>query len=129
MGASWTISKAMWKLLGTFWEAYGPPLERLGSLLERLQSVLEASWDVLGAFWQHFGSIPRHFGRYFNAWEASSMHFTKILRNPEKHCKVLQKSRFGESENHEKLSLEGKLGPNLEPSLLIECNFELRGAS
>ena len=33
-------------------------------------------------------------------------------------------------ENHfKKMSLEGKLGPNLEPSLLIECNFELRGAS
>ena len=75
----------MWKLLQAFWEADGPPLERLGSFLKRLQSVLEASWDVLGAFWEHFGSIPRHFGKYFDAWEASSIHFTKILKTLEKY--------------------------------------------
>ena len=123
MGASWNNLKAMWKLLGAFWEAYRQPLERLGSFWGRLQSVFEASWDVLGtfwdvlgAFWEHFGSISRHLGKYFDAWEVSSMHFTKILKNLEKHCKVLQKSRFGGSENHEKITSESKLRPNLRLS-------------
>ena len=116
MGASRTISKAMWKLPEAFWEAYGPPLERLGSFLERLQSVFEASWDVLGAFWEHFGSIPRHFGKYFDAWEASSMHFTKILKNLEKHCKVLQKSMCGGSEISEKLSSDSLWASKLRSS-------------
>ena len=61
--------------------------------------------------------------------QASLKRFAEILKNHEKRCRVLQKSRFGGSENHEKLRLEGKLGANLEPSLLIECNFKLRGAS
>ena len=123
MGASRTISKAMWKLLGAFWEAYRPPLERLGSFWGRLQSVFEASWDVLGtfwdvleAFWGHFGSIPRHFGKYFNAWEASSMHFTKILKNLEKHCKVLQKSMCGGSEISEKHSSDSLWASKLRSS-------------
>ena len=41
------------------------------------------------------------------------------MRNLTKSCKVLQKSRFGESEINEKVSLEGKLGPNLELNWLV----------
>ena len=43
----------------------------------------------------------------------------KILKNLEKRCKVLQKSKFGGSENHEKLSLESKLGAILALSWLV----------
>ena len=45
--------------------------------------------------------------------------FAEILKNHEKCCKVLQKSRFGGSEIHEKIIMEGKLRPNLRPSWLI----------
>ena len=69
------------------------------------------------------------FGDYVGCWKASLKRFAEILKNHEKRCNVLQKSRFGGPENHEKLSLEGKLEPNSKPSLLIECNLELRGAS
>ena len=41
------------------------------------------------------------------------------MKNLEKLCNVLQKSRFGESEIHEKLSLESKLGPILALSWLV----------
>ena len=45
--------------------------------------------------------------------------FAEISKNHEKHCKVLQKSRFGGSGIDEKSSLEGKLGPLLTLSLLV----------
>ena len=83
----------------------------------------------MGGSWEHFGGIWGLFGGDFVAWTAVLMGFAEILKNLEKHCKVLQNSRFGGSENHEKMTLEDNLGPNLDPSLLIECNFELRGAS
>ena len=92
----------MWKLLGAFWEPFGPSLERLGSFLDRLKSVLGASWGILGASWEHFGSMRRHFESYFDAWKPSSKQFTEILRNLQKHCKVLQKSRLVEAEICEK---------------------------
>ena len=42
-----------------------------------------------------------------------------MLKNLEKRCKVLQKSRFGESGIQEKLSLEGKLRSHLRLSWLV----------
>ena len=56
---------------------------------------------------------------YFGAWEASLTRFAEILKNHEKHCKVLQKSRLGESGIDGKLNLEGKLGPFLILSLVV----------
>ena len=127
MGASRTVSKAVWKLPEAFWEAYGPPLERLGSFLERLQSVLEASWDDLGAFCKHFGSIARHFGRYVDAWQASSMHFTKILKNHEKHCRVLQESMCGASEISEKLSSDSLWASKLRSQSALDLKYSSLG--
>ena len=61
------------------------------------------------------------FGSDFGAWKAFLTRFAEILKNIEKRCKVLQKSRFGESEIHEKITLEGKLRQNLRPSWLIRA--------
>ena len=47
--------------------------------------------------------------------------FAEILKNLEKRCNVLQKSRFGLSEMIGKITLEGKLRPNLRPSWLIRA--------
>ncbi len=52
-------------------------------------------------------------GGDFGAWKLSSKRFIEVWKNLQKPCKVLQKWGFGESEIHEKLSLEGKLGPIL----------------
>ena len=66
----------------------------LGALLERLGRVLGGSWEdfigICGIFWS-----------FLAAWEASLTRFAEISKNHEKHCKVLQKSRFRESEIHE----------------------------
>ena len=43
------------------------------------------------------------------------------MKNLEKCCKVLQKSRFGRSEVNEKISLGGNLGPNLMLSWLVRA--------
>ena len=84
--------------------------------------ALEPSWRGLGSFLgaseEHFGHILELFGNDFGAWTADSKRFVNILKNFEKRCKVLQKSRFGGSEIHEKITLEGKLSPNLRPSWL-----------
>ena len=56
---------------------------------------------------------------YFGAWEASLKQFVEILKNLQKHCKVLQKSRSGGSAIDEKLSLESMLGPTLMLSWLV----------
>ena len=50
----------------------------------------------------------------------------ELLKNHEKHCKVLQKSRFGGSEIEGKISLESNLGPNLMLSLLARLNFGVK---
>ena len=50
----------------------------------------EPKWSQDGAVWTYFGVRKEY-----------SMRFSEILKNFEKHCKVLQKSRFGGSENHE----------------------------
>ena len=88
---------------------------------EPLGEVLGASWEplesLLGAFLWHLGAVLDYFG----AWKASSKRFAEILKNLEKCYKVLQKSRFGGSQIHEKLSLEGNLGPNLMLSWLVRA--------
>ena len=61
----------------------------------------------------------RQFGGDFGAWKLSLKRFIEILKNLQKPCKVLQKWGFGESEIHEKLSLEGKLGPISKLSWLV----------
>ena len=55
----------------------------------------------------------------FGTWEVSLRRFAAILKNLEKHCKVLQKSRFGGSAIHEKLTSEDKLRPILMLSWLV----------
>ena len=82
---------------------------------------MERSWELLGASEEHFGDILGLFGNDFGAWIAVSKQFVEILKNLEKRCKVLQKSRFGESEIHGKITLEGKLRSNLTPSWLIRA--------
>ena len=47
------------------------------------------------------------------------MRFAEISKTVEKHCRVLQKSRFGGSRIDDKSSLESKLGPFLTLSLLV----------
>ena len=59
------------------------------------------------------------FGDYFGDWKASLMRFAEILKNPEKHCKVLQKSRSGGSQNLWKIISKGKLGQKLRLSWLV----------
>ena len=90
-------------------------------------SALEASGTTLGGrlarFWEHLEGFWRVFGDHFRAFGASLKRFAAILKNLQKHCKVLQKSRFGGVEIHGKLSLDGKLGPKLELSLLIRVNI------
>ena len=60
-------------------------------------------------------------GDEFVAWKEVLRRFAEILKNHEKRCKVLQTSRFGGSEIHKKLSLEGKLGPILALSWLVRA--------
>ena len=45
--------------------------------------------------------------------------FAEILKNHEKHWKVLQKSRFRDSTIHEQIISEGKLRSNLRLSWLV----------
>ena len=52
--------------------------------------------------------------------------FAELLENLQKHCKVLQKSRFGGSEIEGKINLESNLGPNLMLSLLARLNFGVK---
>ena len=80
-----------WVILGAAGRILGP----LGALLGPLGRILGGSWE-------HFGSIWGGILSYFGAWEASFTRFAEILKNHEKHCKVLQKSRLGEAEISEK---------------------------
>ena len=57
----------------------------------------------------------------FVAWKAVLKRFAEILKNLKKHSKVLQNSRVGGSEIHEKVTLGGKLGPNLMLSWLVRA--------
>ena len=116
LGAFWSPGRALWDL----WEPLGSLLEPLGGFLEPLGGLLGVIWvileaagrilgppgallgplgRILGGSWEHFGGIWGRILSYFGAWEASSTRFAEILKNLEKHCKVLQKSRLGESES------------------------------
>ena len=86
--------------------------EALGTLLEPLGRVLGGSWEALGGVWELFG-------RYVGAWRVHLKRIIEILKNHQKQCKVLQKSRFGGAAIDQKMSLEGKLGLNLTLSWLV----------
>ena len=58
---------------------------------------------LLGGSWEYFGDIWGPFGSYVGARGAYSKRFIEILKNLEKHCKVLQKSRFGSTAIDRKL--------------------------
>ena len=76
--------------------------------------------------WEHFGRFLKVLGRHFRACNTSLKRFAELLKNLQKHCKVLQKSRFGGSEIDEKTSLESNLGPNLMLSWLARLNFGVK---
>ena len=94
-------------------------LEAAGRILGPPGALLGPLGKILGGSWDHFGGVLAENLSYFGAWEASLTRFAEILKNHEKHCKVLQKSRLGESGIDGKLSLEGKLGPFLILSLAV----------
>ena len=96
-----------WTHLGASWSALGASSKGLGSLS--------------GASEEHLGGILELFGDDFGAWTAVSKRLLKILKNLEKRCKVLQKSRFRGSEIYEKISLEGNFGPNSMLSWLVRA--------
>ena len=76
--------------------------------------------------WEHFGRFSKVLGCHFRACNTSLKRFAELLKNLQKHCKVLQKSRFGGSGIEEKTSLESNLGPNLMLSWLARLNFEVK---
>ena len=79
---------------------------RLWRLLRRSWRLSARSWEplggILGGSWEDFGDICRLFGSYLGAWRAYFKRLVEFLKNHQKPCKVLQKSRFG--------------GLNIEPS-------------
>ena len=93
-----------------FFYVFGCPKMSKQALWEPLGEVLGASWRPLGSI---FGISGEVFGHDFGDWQVSLKRLDEILKILQIHCKVLQKSRFGESEIHGKVSSEGKLGPNL----------------
>ena len=129
---------ASWSLLGIIWQLWNAPRQPFGrswrlldaswDLLERSWSLLERSWESLGnlseAFWKHFGALRDDFG----ARTAVSKRFVEMLKNLEKRCKVLQKSRFRESEIYEKISLEGNLTQKLMLSWLVKVQVGAKRA-
>ena len=76
--------------------------------------------------WEHFGRFLKVLGRHFRACNTSLKRFAELLKSIEKHCKVLQKSRFGGSEIDEKTCLESNLVPNLMLSWLARLNFGVK---
>ena len=79
--------------LGVIWVILGV----VGRLLRPLGTLLGPLGWILGGSWKYFEGILVLFGSYFGGWEASLKRFVEILKNHEKTCKVLQKSRFGGS--------------------------------
>ena len=59
---------------------------------------------LLGGSWEYLGDIWGLFGSYVGARGAYSKRLIEILKNLEKHCKVLQKSRFGRTSINRKSS-------------------------
>ena len=70
-------------------------LEAPKRILEVLGKVLGPLGRVLGGSWGYFGDIWELFGSYVGAWRAYFKRLIEILKNHQKQCKVLQKSRFG----------------------------------
>ena len=137
---SWEPLEGFLEPLGGFLEPFGGFLEPLGRFLGVIWVILGAAGcllgplgallghlgGVLGSSWEHFGGILVLFGRYFGAFEASLKRFAEILKNLEKHCKVLQKLRSGGSAIHGTLSLESMLGPTLMLSWLVRGQVEAK---
>ena len=67
------------------------------------------------AFWSYFGA-----GDDFGALSTVSKRSAKILKNIEKRYKVLQKSRFGGSENYEKNHLGRQVETEFEAKLAYQ---------
>ena len=63
--------------------------------MEALGTLLGASWRhlgrLLGGFWSHMQAI----WSYLGAWRVYFKRLVEFLKNHQKPCKVLQKSRFG----------------------------------
>ena len=136
----WKVLKASWNLCKTFWGVwmaqkgifwrFGSPLRRILEPFGASRSALGASWTRLGVLlarsWEHLRGFWKVFGCHFRAWNASLKRFAELLKNHQKHCKVLQKSGFGRSEIEEKIRLERTLEPNLMLSWLARLNFEVK---
>ena len=79
-GGLLVIWDASWVDLGASWSALG------------------ASWRALGASWTSLGDLMARSGEHLGGFRRSFLkRFAEILKNLQKHCKVLQKSRFGGS--------------------------------
>ena len=129
-GSLGSLLRASWEPLGSSWGSLGSLLGALGGLLGRLGSlvgrqecpegvtlaILGRSWSALGASWSALGLSWRHLGRLLGAFwsdfmvvwgwfcslESDLKRFVAILKNHEKHCKVLQNSRVWGSGIHKK---------------------------
>ena len=84
------------ELLMHFWEfndffrSLRVPQERPRYPKRTLGGVLGPLGRLSRGSWEHFGGIWGVFWSYFGAWGAFSTRFSKILKNLQKHCKVLQ---------------------------------------
>ena len=122
----WKVLKAAWNLCKTFWGVwmaqkgifwrFGSPLRRILEPFGASRSALGASWTRLGVLlarsWEHLRGFWKVFGCHFRAWNASLKRFAELLKNHQKHCKVLQKSGFGESKNCENHAWGLQVGPS-----------------
>ena len=70
--------------------------------------------------WERFGRFLKVLGRHIRACNMSLKRFAELLGNLQKHCKVLQKSRFGGSEKEEQNQLGKQLGTNSDAKLARE---------
>ena len=72
---------------------------RIWRLLRRSWRLSARSWEplggILGGSWEDFGDICGLFGSYLGAWRAYFKRLVEFLKNHQKPCKVLQKSKFG----------------------------------
>ena len=66
--------------------------------------------------WEHFGRFLKVLGRHFRACNTSLKRFAELLENLQKHCKVLQKSRFAGPAVDAKMSLRSDLRPEKNTS-------------
>ena len=115
-----------WEPFGDLWESLGYPLGIFGDVLGFLGEPLATFWGslgssfghfrcLLGTFWGQLGAPkafhrpPKgswettwgHLGSILEASKAFTKRFAAICKNLEIDCKVLQKSRSGETETFE----------------------------